>query len=83
MHARLLDKNQPLEKDKSEAVKELEGRIGPVMMKVYQAAGGDFGGLPERLDRKLSEVRGVMEDLDLHKNSGDVDIEVTDCHAGG
>merc|ERR1712151_581304 len=41
-----LDKNQLAEKDEFEAKqKELEGIINPIMMKVYQAAGG--GGVPE------------------------------------
>merc|ERR1712040_26648 len=42
-----LDKNQLAEKDEFEAKqKELEGVINPIMMKVYQAAGGG-GGMPE------------------------------------
>merc|ERR1712107_429242 len=41
-----LDKNQLAEKDEFEAQqKELEGILNPIMMKVYQAAGG--GGMPE------------------------------------
>merc|ERR1711977_298261 len=41
-----LDKNQLAEKDEFEArQKELEGVVNPIMMKVYQAAGG--GGMPE------------------------------------
>ena len=41
-----LDKNQLAEKDEFEAKqKELEGFVNPIMMKVYQAAGG--GGMPE------------------------------------
>merc|ERR1712054_15213 len=41
-----LDKNQMAEKDEFEAQqKELEGIVNPIMMKVYQAAGG--GGMPE------------------------------------
>ena len=41
-----LDKNQLAEKDEFEAKqKELEGAVNPIMMKVYQAAGG--GGMPE------------------------------------
>merc|ERR1712193_533944 len=41
-----LDKNQLSEKDEFEAKqKELEGIVNPIMMKVYQAAGG--GGMPE------------------------------------
>merc|ERR1711918_340201 len=41
-----LDKNQLAEKDEFEAKqKELEGVVNPIMMKVYQAAGGD-GGMP-------------------------------------
>merc|ERR1712005_79720 len=41
-----LDKNQLAEKDEFEAKqKELEGVTNPIMMKVYQAAGG--GGMPE------------------------------------
>ena len=35
-----LDKNQHVEQDEFEAEKELEGRMGPLMMKVYQAAAG-------------------------------------------
>merc|ERR1712014_186542 len=42
-----LDKNQLAEKDEFEAKqKELEGVVNPIMMKVYQAAGG-AGGMPE------------------------------------
>ena len=45
-----LDKNQLAEKDEFEAKqKELEGVVKPIMMKVYQAAGGGGdmpGGLP-------------------------------------
>merc|ERR1719353_2076634 len=41
-----LDKNQLAEKDEFEAKqKELEGVVNPIMMKVYQAAGGE--GMPE------------------------------------
>merc|ERR1712172_258807 len=41
-----LDKNQLAEKDEFEAKqKELEGIVNPIMMKVYQAAGG--GDMPE------------------------------------
>merc|ERR1719284_1716662 len=41
-----LDKNQLAEKDEFEGKqKELEGIVNPIMMKVYQAAGG--GGMPE------------------------------------
>merc|ERR1711937_622339 len=41
------DKNQLAEKDEFEAnQKELEGIVNPIMMKVYQAAGGDGGGMP-------------------------------------
>merc|ERR1712222_120673 len=41
-----LDKNQLAEKDEFEAKqKEIEGIVNPIMMKVYQAAGG--GGMPE------------------------------------
>merc|ERR1712048_543181 len=41
-----LDKNQMAEKDEFEAKqKEIEGIVNPIMMKVYQAAGG--GGMPE------------------------------------
>merc|ERR1712021_107289 len=41
-----LDKNQLAEKDEFDAEqKELEGVVNPIMMKVYQAAGG--GGMPE------------------------------------
>merc|ERR1711918_63803 len=41
-----LDKNQLAEKDEFEAKqKDLEGVVNPIMMKVYQAAGG--GGMPE------------------------------------
>merc|ERR1712196_513492 len=43
-----LDKNQLAEKDEFEArQKELEGVVNPIMMKVYQAAGGaPDGGMP-------------------------------------
>merc|ERR1712144_53768 len=44
-----LDKNQLAEKDEFEAKqKELEGIVNPIMMKVYQAAGGapEAGGMP-------------------------------------
>merc|ERR1712038_1500555 len=42
-----LDKNQLAEKDEFETQqKELEGVVNPIMMKVYQAAGGS-GGMPE------------------------------------
>merc|ERR1712078_406110 len=46
-----LDKNQLAEKDEFEAKqKEVEGIVNPIMMKVYQAAGGggmpDMGGMP-------------------------------------
>merc|ERR1712012_1202398 len=46
-----LDKNQLAEKDEFEAKqKELEGVVNPIMMKVYQAAGGageaPTGGMP-------------------------------------
>merc|ERR1711861_8170 len=42
-----LDKNQLAEKDEFEAKqKELEGIVNPIMMKVYQAAGGG-GDMPE------------------------------------
>merc|ERR1712066_205728 len=41
-----LDKNQLAEKDEFEIKqKELEGIVNPIMMKVYQAAGG-AGGMP-------------------------------------
>jgi len=41
-----LDKNQLAEKDEFEAKqKEVEGVVNPIMMKVYQAAGG--AGMPE------------------------------------
>ena len=41
-----LDKNQLAEKDEFETKqKEVEGIVNPIMMKVYQAAGG--GGMPE------------------------------------
>merc|ERR1712014_278209 len=42
-----LDKNQLAEKDEFEGKqKELEGIVNPIMMKVYQAAGGG-GGMPD------------------------------------
>merc|ERR1712118_293078 len=43
-----LDKNQMAEKDEFEAKqKDLEGVVNPIMMKVYQAAGGaPEGGMP-------------------------------------
>merc|ERR1712144_190156 len=41
-----LDKNQLAEKDEFETKqKEIEGIVNPIMMKVYQAAGG-AGGMP-------------------------------------
>merc|ERR1711881_796918 len=41
-----LDKNQLAEKDEFEGKqKELEGVVNPIMMKVYQAAGGGGGGM--------------------------------------
>merc|ERR1740121_3229145 len=44
-----LDKNQLAEKDEFEAKqKDLEGVVNPIMMKVYQAAGGGGGnGMPD------------------------------------
>merc|ERR1712226_855203 len=43
-----LDKNQMAEKEEFEAKqKELEGVVNPIMMKVYQAAGGGEGGMPD------------------------------------
>merc|ERR1711862_343283 len=43
-----LDKNQMAEKDEFEAKqKDIEGIVNPIMMKVYQAAGGDAGGMPD------------------------------------
>merc|ERR1712226_741780 len=45
-----LDKNQLAEKDEFEAKqKEIEGVVNPIMMKVYQAAGGGGGadGMPD------------------------------------
>jgi len=44
-----LDKNQMAEKDEFEAKqKEVEGVVNPIMMKVYQAAGGaGEGGMPD------------------------------------
>merc|ERR1712183_754034 len=42
-----LDKNQLAEKEEFDAKqKELEGVVNPIMMKVYQAAGGGEGGMP-------------------------------------
>merc|ERR1711997_1184598 len=42
-----LDKNQLAEKDEFEGKqKELEGIVNPIMMKVYQAAGGAGGDMP-------------------------------------
>ncbi|EER12209.1 heat shock protein 70, putative [Perkinsus marinus ATCC 50983] len=42
-----LDKNQLAEKEEFEAKqKEVEGVVNPIMMKVYQAAGGDAGAAP-------------------------------------
>merc|ERR1712217_240951 len=42
-----LDKNQLAEKDEFEGKqKELEGIVNPIMMKVYQAAGGAGGYMP-------------------------------------
>merc|ERR1712064_19369 len=48
-----LDKNQLAEKEEFEAKqKELEGVVNPIMMKVYQAAGGSGmdGGMPGGFD---------------------------------
>merc|ERR1712062_685203 len=48
-----LDKNQLAEKEEFEAKqKELEGVVNPIMMKVYQAAGGSVmdGGMPGGFD---------------------------------
>merc|ERR1719159_2024802 len=43
-----LDKNQMAEKEEFEAKqKELEAVVNPIMMKVYQAAGGGEGGMPD------------------------------------
>merc|ERR1712032_1464317 len=43
-----LDKNQLAEKDEFEAKqKELEGVVNPIMMKVYQAAGGGGDGMAD------------------------------------
>ncbi|EER12210.1 heat shock protein 70, putative [Perkinsus marinus ATCC 50983] len=43
-----LDKNQLAEKEEFEAKqKEVEGVVNPIMMKVYQAAGGDAGAAPD------------------------------------
>merc|ERR1712138_384405 len=42
-----LERNQMAETDEFEAKqKELEAVVNPIMMKVYQAAGGDGGGMP-------------------------------------
>merc|ERR1712190_427000 len=42
-----LDKNQLAEKDEFEGKqKEIEGVVNPIMMKVYQAAGGGGEGMP-------------------------------------
>merc|ERR1719401_361871 len=66
-----LDKNQLAEKDEVEAKqKELEGVVNPIMMKVYQAAGGGAGmpegGMPggapgpaARPSRRWTELGGV------------------------
>merc|ERR1711869_4437 len=74
-----LDKNQLAEKDEFEAKqKEVEGIVNPIMMKVYQAAGGggmpDMGGMPGghprlalarvgRRSRRLTEP--VFQDADF------------------
>ena len=63
-----LDKNHFVEKDESDAEKQVEAPIGSLMMKVHQAAGSDFDGLPDMLDREHSELRGVWKDLDLHRD---------------
>jgi len=43
-----LDKNQMAEKDEFDAKqKDLEAIVNPIMMKVYQAAGGGEGGMPD------------------------------------
>jgi len=46
-----LDKNQLAEKDEFEAKqKEVEGVVNPIMMKVYQSAGGEGGSMPGGAD---------------------------------
>merc|ERR1712071_567677 len=51
-----LDKNQLAEKDEFQAKqKEIEGVVNPIMMKVYQAAGG--GGMPDGHHRDRFLVR--------------------------
>merc|ERR1712014_363857 len=53
-----LDKNQLAEKDEFEGKqKELEGIVNPIMMKVYQAAGGDGGGMPRHLLLLIRNIR--------------------------
>jgi L1 cell adhesion molecule like protein len=43
-----LEGNQTAEKDEFDSKqKDLEAAINPIMMKVYQAAGGDGGGMPD------------------------------------
>merc|ERR1712078_275894 len=43
-----LERNQMAETEEFEAKqKELEGTVNPIMMKVYQAAGGGAGGMPD------------------------------------
>merc|ERR1712124_149377 len=55
-----LDKNQLAEKDEFEArQKELEGVVNPIMMKVYQAAGG--GGMPEGGCQAVASMAGLRQ----------------------
>merc|ERR1712032_1008471 len=64
-----LDKNQLAEKDEFEAKqKELEGIVNPIMMKVYQAAGGapdaGMGGMPGGGDAPGGGAGPTVEEVD-------------------
>merc|ERR1712139_333286 len=53
-----LERNQMAETEEFEAKqKELEGVVNPIMMKVYQSAGG--GGMPDMLAWAAALLRGV------------------------
>merc|ERR1719169_410321 len=65
-----LDKNQLAEKDEFEAKqKEIEGVVNPIMMKVYQAAGGsggmpDMGGMPGNAPPGAGAGGPTVEEVD-------------------
>merc|ERR1719337_13327 len=65
-----LEKNQLAEKDEFEAKqKELEGVVNPIMMKVYQAAGGsggmpDMGGMPGNAPSNAGGGGPTVEEVD-------------------